>query len=72
MAPATEIAVFSLIAGAQIEDPSSPAGAVWKSTLDTILAQEGAQRLCWGRQVENPSNIDLLIGNHRAIRPSKL
>lgn len=69
MAPATEIATIPLAAGAQTEDPSSPAGAVWKSVIDTILAAEGAQRAYWGRQVENPSIIDLLIGNFTLVNP---
>ena len=62
MAPATEIAVLPLVSGAEIEDPSTPAGTVWKSTLDTIHAQSGVQRIYWGRQIENPSNLDLLVG----------
>ena len=72
MAQATEIAVLPLVSGAQIEDPSTPAGAVWKSTLDTIHAQTGVQRIYWGRQIENPSNLDLLIGKSfiTSIHPS--
>ena len=69
MAPATEIATLPLVAGAQIEDPSSPAGTVWKSTIDTILAADGVQRAYWGRQVENPTVIDLLIGSCTHVKP---
>ena len=44
MAPATEIATIPLSAGADIEDPSSSAGKVWQSTLDTVSQQDGYQR----------------------------
>lgn len=70
MAPATEIAALPLIPGAQIEDPSAPAGAVWKSTIDTLLAQEGFQRAYWGRQVENPSVLELLVGKLHRVKTS--
>ena len=62
MAPATEIATLPLAAGATIEDPSSPAGKVWQSTLDTVSAQEGFQKAYYGREVENQSVVQLLIG----------
>ena len=62
MAPATEIATLPLIAGATIEDPDSSAGKVWQSTLDTVSAQDGFQRAYYGREVENQSVVQLLIG----------
>lgn len=70
MAPATEIATLPLFAGATIEDPDSPAGKVWQSTLDTVSAQDGFQRAYYGREVENQSVVQLLIGEARARRLS--
>lgn len=71
MVPATEIAVLPLVVGAQIEDPSTSAGEVWKSTIDTVLSQDGAQRAYWGRQVENPSVLDFLVGRHHLVKPQE-
>ena len=71
MAPATEIATLPLIAGATIEDPDSSAGKVWQSTLDTVSAQDGFQRAYYGREVENQSVVQLLIGEARVRRFSR-
>ena len=62
MAPATELATIPLVSGATIEDPNSPAGKIWQSTLDTVSQQEGFQRSYWGREVENPSVLQLFVG----------
>lgn len=62
MAPATELATLPLSSGATIEDANSPAGKVWQSTLDTVSTQEGFQRAYYGREVENPSVLQLFIG----------
>ncbi len=62
MAPASEIAILPLVSEAPIEDPSSDAGKVWKSTLDTVMAQDGYQRAYWGRQVESPDTLELVVG----------
>ena len=62
MAPATEIATLPLASGAAIEDPNSSAGKVWQSTLDTVSQQDGFQRAYYGREVENPSVLQLFIG----------
>lgn len=68
MAPATEIATLPLAAGATIEDPNSSAGKVWQSTLDTVSAQDGYQRAYYGREVENPSVVQLLVGKILYLR----
>lgn len=65
----TEVAIFPLSSGANIEDPSSPFGAIWQASLNTIAGQKGFQRFYWGRQVENPNIIDFFVGN---IRPAPL
>lgn len=62
MAPATELATIPLVSGATIEDADSPAGKVWQSTLDTVSQQEGYQRSYWGREIENPSVLQLFVG----------
>ncbi|KAI9877432.1 MAG: hypothetical protein M1830_003917 [Pleopsidium flavum] len=59
--PATEIAILPLLPGSQIEDPSSNAGKVWTDTINTVSQQDGFQRAYWGRRIENPSEVQLLI-----------
>ena len=63
MAPVTELATIPLTPGAQIEDPTSPAGQVWQSSISTISSQPGFQRAHWGRELENESVLQLFIGN---------
>lgn len=58
----TEIAIIPLSSGANIEDPSSPLGKIWQSSLNTIAGQKGFQRLYWGRQVESSNVIDFFVG----------
>lgn len=62
--PATEIATLPLSAGANIEDHSSAAGKVWQATLDTVSQQEGFQRAYYGREVENQSVLQFLVGKN--------
>lgn len=62
MAPVTEIATIPLAAGATIEDPHSPAGKVWQSTLDTVSAQDGFQKAYYGREVEDPRVLQFFVG----------
>ena len=62
MAPVTEIATMPLKAGAHVEDTNSASHAVWQSILDTVSSQDGFQRLYWGRRVEAPNEITVLIG----------
>lgn len=68
MAPATEIATLPLDAGANLEDPQSSSSKIWQSALDTISQQDGYQRLYWGRQVENPQIMMLLVGKELPYR----
>lgn len=70
MAPATELATLPLASGAAIEDPDSPAGKVWQSTLDTVSQQDGFQRAYWGREVENQSVLQLFVGTSHTLPPS--
>lgn len=55
MAPVTEIGIFPLIEGQDLDDPTSAAGQTLKACLETVSKQDGCQRIYWGRQVENPS-----------------
>ena len=61
MAPVTEIATIPLQTGAKIEDLNSPAGKVWTSTINTVAEQDGYQGLYYGRELENPSTVQLLV-----------
>ncbi|EXJ81149.1 hypothetical protein A1O3_07438 [Capronia epimyces CBS 606.96] len=61
MAPATEICFLPLKEESYPDDATSTAGQKFKSILETILAQDGAQRLYWGPQVEHPSIYNLFI-----------
>ncbi|KAI9781172.1 MAG: hypothetical protein M1839_006280 [Geoglossum umbratile] len=57
----TQLTVLSLHPDTPIEDSSTEAGRVWKSTLETIAAQPGCEHVFWGRQVEDPSTVQLHI-----------
>jgi hypothetical protein len=35
---------------------------VWDSTLSTIAKQPGCKALYWGRQIENPDTVQMLVG----------
>jgi hypothetical protein len=34
----------------------------WKDTLGTIKRQPGVVRVLWGRQIENPNTVQLVVG----------
>ncbi|KAK0642426.1 hypothetical protein DIS24_g9038 [Lasiodiplodia hormozganensis] len=59
MAPATENAILPL--KPDIDITTGDAAKTWRSTLDTILAQPGLQRIAWGQWRENPHNLQMLI-----------
>lgn len=59
--PVTELAFLSLAAGSNIEDATSPSGQIWKEFRDTFEAGETCQRIYWGRQVENPTVLQIGI-----------
>lgn len=60
--PITSVTIYPIKADVTIESPDSQEGKSWKSIVKTILAQQGAQRLHWGRQVENPNLVEVLVG----------
>ena len=64
---ATEIAIVSLIEDATIEDKESHSGTIWQESLATVANQTGFQKLYWGRHVENPSIVSILVGELQSI-----
>lgn len=61
MAPATEVCMLPLKAGADVSDPNSGAGSILQDTLNTVLNQDGAQRAYFGTAEENPTMLWLFI-----------
>ncbi|KAL8951333.1 MAG: hypothetical protein Q9222_002698 [Ikaeria aurantiellina] len=59
--PVTEMATIPLAAGAEVENLDSAAGKVLSDTFETLRQQEGFQRVKYGRQVENPSILQVFI-----------
>lgn len=70
MAPATENAVLPL--KPDVDLTTGPAAETWRSTLSTIGAQPGCQRIVWGRSIENPENAQMLIGTAARAPPRPL
>lgn len=58
---ATEVAIIPLRDGRRPDDPDSEGGQAWKDTLGTLAEQKGMQRNYWGREVENPDVLRLLV-----------
>lgn len=58
---ATEVAIFALKEGPIPDDFSGEVGQTWKSILETVLKQPGAQRAFWGSEEENASNLRLFV-----------
>ncbi|KAI9719969.1 MAG: hypothetical protein M1828_006007 [Chrysothrix sp. TS-e1954] len=61
MAPVTELATITLKPGSTIHDPSSSAGQLVQSTVDTVVSQPGAQRCFWGMKHEAANEMVLLV-----------
>ena len=60
--PVTEVALIPLQSGAAVEDTNSPAGKIWRETMDTVKAQEGCQKCYYGREIENTNNLHFFVG----------
>ncbi|KAH6675474.1 hypothetical protein B0J14DRAFT_586569 [Halenospora varia] len=58
--PVTECATITLKPGVEIEG-STPEAQIWKETLMTVSQQPGYQRAHYGRQLENSTQVILLI-----------
>jgi len=61
MAPATEIALLPLVPGEYPDDAQSAPGKTLRELVEIILAQKGAQKCYWGREVENPDTLRLFV-----------
>lgn len=69
MAPqATEIAYITLKPGVELEGTSASAQA-WQESIATIQRQEGYQRLYYGRTIESPDILILMIGTIPVLYP---
>lgn len=62
MAPVIEVAFVPLAAGTDFENPSSPSRQIMKESAETLQQQDGYRRAFIGRQVENPSVAEMVIG----------
>ena len=57
---ATEVVYMPMKPGLDLS--SGEAKEVWDSTLSTIAKQPGCKALYWGRQIENPDTVQMLVG----------
>lgn len=62
MSQATEIASFSLVPNSNVDDESSDASEVIKSSITTVSGQEGFQAAYYGRYVEREDMLQLVVG----------
>jgi hypothetical protein len=61
MPTATEVVAVPLREGHYPDDPASGTGPKFDELFQTILSQDGAQRLYWAQQLETPSVLSLFI-----------
>lgn len=61
MAPVTEIAYISLKPGVELNDESAGA-KIWGETMATLQEQDGMQKIHYGRLIEEPNTVMLLVG----------
>ncbi|KAI9760799.1 MAG: hypothetical protein M4579_001429 [Chaenotheca gracillima] len=60
--PITEVARLPFAPGSTFEDPSTPTGQIWHEEFLAVLQrQPGYQRLYYGRQIESPNEVLLMI-----------
>lgn len=62
MSQATEIGSFSLVPNSNVDDESSDASEVIKSSITTVSGQEGFQAAYYGRYVEREDMLQLVVG----------
>jgi len=58
--PATELAFIGLKPDVDL-DPTAAGGQIWKEVLSVVASQEGYQRAYFGRQLEHPDILLLVI-----------
>ena len=59
---ASEICYLTLKSKTDIES-STPEAKIWQAALKTIASQDGFQSQQWGRQLEHPDVVVLVIGS---------
>lgn len=59
--PVSEICYLTLKPGVDIEGSTEEA-KTWATVLKTIASQDGYQSQYWGRQIEHPEVVVLVIG----------
>lgn len=57
---ATEVAYLPIAPGIDLE--SGDKAKTWQEGLSLIAAQPGYQAMYWGRQIEHPDIVQLVIG----------
>lgn len=60
--PATQIIYLDINAEHDLKDPTSEAGKAWSRILDLLEQHVGFRRLYWGRSPEEPSKVQLHVG----------
>lgn len=58
----TEICILPLVAGLDLN--SGDTKKLWEDALTTIKSSPGCESLYWGRQVEHPDVVQMMIGGH--------
>ncbi len=67
MAEPTQMIVVPIPTSIDLNDKVTTTGKIWEDVLDLFRQQPGYKRLYWGRQVENPENVQLHVGNASLI-----
>ena len=57
-----EILLLSIPASKRIEDVSSTAGQTWSTLISAYKNMPGTQDIYWGRKIEDPGTVLLIIG----------
>ena len=58
----TEIITFDFSHPVILEDEATPAGQLWQKTVQLYISHGDAKTLWWGRRVESPQVVKLMIG----------
>lgn len=58
----TERCVLPLKPDADVEDPTSPAGVVFKNLLELVKAQPGFLGGLWARRLGDSNDVEQLVG----------
>jgi heme-degrading monooxygenase HmoA len=61
MAPITEVVVLRIAESAGSLEGTGEGASIWKELIQTIIAQDGVQRLYWGLAVEDQTILRLFV-----------